>query len=729
VVDFRTTVGELAQTICSTGLAAPAIHDGKYTVIEEHEPRVPVQMFTHRNTRGMSTSRVWIDAPHALKVRHISDQTWEREETFVFADGYDAMSATKIESLDLMGVVRGPQVWRQGRYFLAAAVLRKERMSLETDVENLVCQRGDLVLAAHDSLLGNQVGRVRDINGAVITVDIRLDVAPQAIQARDAEGRILQAEPIVRLIDTSTIEISPTLVAQLQPGCIVAFGDLQSTTSEWLVDKITPGSDFSARIELIEFAPAIHQADLGPIPPYVPPGHTGFLVNLSPVRSLLLYVNEYIYDVQGIPRHEVTVDWDAPLGWTPDHYIVERVYTRPTSLRLVAGQLGARVFLAKTTGTIWRDLVDAMDLDQGGNIVQYIVTPVSMSGRQGEEASASCTLFPDRTPPAKVRFATNILSETVMLIWEKPASPDILFYQIRFTQDVGAQVSWDHMIIVSERVAADTTTKTMHAQTGTYAIRAVDTSGNWSEPAYAMTMIQTLPNIDEVTRLEAHPAWAGTFDNTELQGGNLRLSQSPSGDYYPHGFFFPQSEVVYPRPWMFRLRGELDVRVQPPEDSFGDVNVEIWIGVRGDLPVLSDPWFEPLSHADPLSGKATNFVPLSYLLSTDIEGVAVSWALRLSTKRRDMTPVVHHASLIVDHAERREFGDDVAIQAGGQTIDFAYPFFAPPALAITLNDGQPGDVLIRQNTTGRSFSVEIQNNGTSVSRHIDWQAIGYGKGT
>jgi hypothetical protein len=160
IASERATVGELAQVICATGRAIPVIRDGKYSVIYEAEARAPVQLFNERNSTGLTATHTWPDQPHALRVRYVDENSWTRNEIVCFAPGYDGTNATRYQTLDLDGIVRGPQAWREGMYYLAQASLRRETIELKADVESLVCQRGDLVLVSHDALLGSVGARV-----------------------------------------------------------------------------------------------------------------------------------------------------------------------------------------------------------------------------------------------------------------------------------------------------------------------------------------------------------------------------------------------------------------------------------------------------------------------------------------------------------------------------------------------------------------------------------------
>jgi hypothetical protein len=1121
VVDFRSTIGELCQTVCSTGRAAPAVVDGLYSVMLEDENKVPVQMFTNRNSSGFSISRTWVDQPHALKIRYLSENTWDRQEFYVYADGYDALTATKFENLELMGITRPTQAWRFGRYFQAAAKLRRERLSLQSDIENLVCQRGDLVRIAHDRLLSNFTARVREIDGSLVTMDgylqtdivsdaftvteadsgaanvlpsgwqivgaanagvtvtpvakgtdgrgrgymeleitkaaaagaanliqilpdtmmgeinsddnvvsswemevlsldnfvgdavnvivqptnstggtglgsvsqnfpfplvgdlefyqsvekpgstlglvngwrssleirwdpttdypavmrvrvftpqffvnnrkrdllqrvddvharlipnaeaagavvggigsggqfptgwtqpqfagwtrtitrvakvwsyyefdIRMqanagaaamsiqfvtqqDLPPSKIIFARAQLRLISAvgtPPIARLRATpqteaggfiqnnnspnitlsttqeeefawgpinysvnpataekfamaftftpgnaaeatdATIRIrlpivsegstSPTaglpaepepapLYGQLRAGNgglldsfpilavpaedqvlvgepaskfaraedLLSIGSLGTETSEWLVDKITPGPDFVANLDLIEYAPSVLDADKGAIPPYVPNNGSGILADLPPVRNLILSSTLYAYTAGGVPIHTNLLQWDPPT-FKVAFYIISRLYvvpnpgegnsTPPFDAENVLQEIARVVQRAE-----YVDTIDTRTLRDEGTLIRYYVTPVAASGRRGSAVSVEDTFFTDTTAPPAVNFTTNVMSETTMLIWDRPDIPDLGGYQVRFADRTTGMENplWENMVSVVDSISPALTSLTVHIQTGTYAIRAFDTSGNFGPATYSVTKIDELPNVNEVTRLTEGPTWAGRFDRTEIVDGQLRLAKNTSGAYFSEGWYYPDSAVAYPASWVFRIRGAFRINSFPiGDDPRGDWNAQIWVSIQKAAPKLNSSWFSPLSHADPLAGGPGVYVPLGNVSQTDLVGRLINWAIRLTSKRPTLTAAVTTAWMIVDHSERREFGNDRATGTGGLNINFTRPFFEPPTVSVTLNDGDVGDRIVKSAST-TALTVEVFNNaGVSVNRKIDWQAIGYGKG-
>jgi hypothetical protein len=222
------------------------------------------------------------------------------------------------------------------------------------------------------------------------------------------------------------------------------------------------------------------------------------------------------------------------------------------------------------------------------------------------------------------------------------------------------------------------------------------------------------------------------LESTEVVGDELRLVQ-PGGSYAREGWFYFSAPVLYPEAWTFRLVARVDavgISSDPALTDMADLwDAQIHVSAAKAVPLLNSPWFQPLQTAAPLAANPSSFVPLAALAATDIEARMVTWAVRLISRDPRVTPSVRSVQLVVDHHERTEWGNDVAVGTGGKRIDFASSFYAAPSVAVTINNGQPGDRLVK--TADRDhFTVEIfDSGGASVDRAIDWQAAGFGRGT
>ncbi|MCC6719958.1 MAG: hypothetical protein IT555_18930 [Acetobacteraceae bacterium] len=159
VIDTRSTVFQTLRDIATAGRAAPAMRDGKFSIVEDIPQTVPIQHFTPRNSWGFVGAKVFSETWHGVRVRFVDpDRDWQQAELVVYADGFDETNASRVDTLDLFGCTRRAQALREGRYHLAAATLRPELYELNCDVENLLCTRGDLVRVTHDVPLWGQAG-------------------------------------------------------------------------------------------------------------------------------------------------------------------------------------------------------------------------------------------------------------------------------------------------------------------------------------------------------------------------------------------------------------------------------------------------------------------------------------------------------------------------------------------------------------------------------------------
>lgn len=310
VCDTEETLWNRLTQIAAAGRAGVTCdNDGLYGVAIDRKGLEPVQVFTPRNSWGLSISRDFFKLPHALRVKFVNeDNEFAQDEGFVYADGYDKTTATDIVEWDFPGKTSWKEIWRHGRYYLARTKLRPISISLSTDWEWRLCRRGDLVGVASDVLMNVfgtarvqrlayavdgsllWVGRERDTpvgdDGLpLIPVGVELDdsiefsdpaPARYGMSIRNSAGRPIvyeiqpqYGETSARLLFTNTI--TRAQIPPLQGLATVSI--LGDEYAEYLVANITPGDNASADLTLIPYAPEIMDADQGEIPPWEPPIH------------------------------------------------------------------------------------------------------------------------------------------------------------------------------------------------------------------------------------------------------------------------------------------------------------------------------------------------------------------------------------------------------------------------------------------------------------------------
>ncbi|MFQ5954021.1 MAG: host specificity factor TipJ family phage tail protein [Kiloniellales bacterium] len=284
VVDFSTTVFQVMRDILSTARADFTIQDGKASVVWDDPDAVTVQAFTPKNSHGFKASRTYPKLPHALRVRFVNeDVDWQEDEITVYDDGFTALNATRFETLELWGVTREPQAWREGRYRLAEGRLRPEVVEFQADIEHLVCQRGDKVQMTHDVMLwGLASGRIKSLTtdggGNVTAITLDETVTMEAgksygITIRKAADTTFTTHAVDTTAgNTAILMLSVAIPAGSAPavGEFVQFGISGAETVEMKVKAILPGPELSARIVCVDPAPAVHTSDTGLIPDFDP---------------------------------------------------------------------------------------------------------------------------------------------------------------------------------------------------------------------------------------------------------------------------------------------------------------------------------------------------------------------------------------------------------------------------------------------------------------------------
>ena len=406
VLDSNRTVWEVLQSVATCGRATPTMRDNKYSVIIDSEgTRTPVQMFTPRNSWNLRSTRTYVDEPHALRVKWIDPfANYQPAEITVYNTGHSALTAVKFEEIATFGMTRPEQVTRYGRYMLAQGRLRQERFTIETDIENIVCIRGDMVMVAHDVIdVGGEASRIKEIQGTnTLIVDTGISIfelfeqsESMGIRVRLDTGVISAAIPVTA-IDHSTgaITVSSSLVALgAKAGDLFVYGLVTQTTGSYIVDKIVPGSDLSATIYLEEYAPGVYDAErTGEIPPYIPQGGLSYIG--PPPNNFQANVVEYS-DSGVDPSAIIMLTWAPPDGadkFPPDHY---RLWATDASNK--------EVYVGEVRGLAYRDGPVSLWV-YGGTARRYKVRAFHSRSGLSNAAEASVILpARNRKPPPPPR--------------------------------------------------------------------------------------------------------------------------------------------------------------------------------------------------------------------------------------------------------------------------------------------------------------------------------------
>lgn len=714
VIASKTTTKEALESVASVGRASPVYRDGKISVIRENDTGTPVQLITPKNSRNLVAQMSYIPPVRGVKATYLNaDNDWEQAEESVYNPQYSGPNTTELETLDLPGTTSRTQAIRFARYFIAEGLLRRERASVEMDIENLIAQRGDLVRLSNDVMeVGGFPRRVIKVEGDTITIDEPVLGPNNSVRLRGS-NTILPAT----LIAADAFTLSPG--HGIQKDDILEWGATKTIVADYLVEEVQPGVDLSASVTLVEYRPEVLTAGNGTIPPRVPkPGADGEFA-IGAVQALA--IEQHTEFVERVRLITPVLTWSQPKGGWPASYNIYQVIA------------GVSTLIDNVTETMYRGRpVNQLSIDTV-YAIQYEVQAVTMSDHAGPTTSITTDIRPDTVRPRNVtNFASNILQEEIHLYWDNLYEPDLAYYEVRFSPDTSVETAWANSTMLVAEIPYDATSVTVNARTGTYFIKGVDTSGNFSDvAAKTVTQVNELAEVDLFDTITFDPFAGGTTQDCSVQDGILQLD---FGVY--EGWWFADDTIEFPNPWLIRLVASIRMREYNPSE------------------LLDSEWFDPLANAIPLSPsrqQGDNFVDAQImyktstdaqwhrLITADVNTDIVTFAIKLTTKRTDIVPRVLGASVLADWHERLEAGGDVDISEFGTDIDFTHPF-APiqgvikrPTLTVSLQSANPGDTAVvlphASKPANEGFRIVIYDaNGDGVNGSIDWQAFGVGKG-
>jgi len=730
VCSDQVSVYDRLTEIAAAGRASVSFRDGKWGVVWDVAASDIVQHFTPRNSSGFSSVRAYADLPHGFRVSFINRaNNFLNDERVVYDDGYSAANATKFEGLDFPGVTDSDLIWKHGRYHIAQLRLQRESYSLTTDFEHLVCTRGDRVRVNHDVVRwGLGAARVKAVFAGGVTLD---DTLPMEVgKTYSMRFRLSDGTSLVRTVagingefTTFTFSDTGNLPAV---GDLVQFGENGLESVVLRVKSITPQADLSAKLELVDDAPGILNADKGAIPPFQT-GIPGLIDYRSYTPTDLSFV-ESIWSTSP-PTSVIRLSWQAPAVGRVINYIVQYA------------EKGSGNWFNAGSGAVAS--VDITNLPSGAYDVRVRAAFSNDQLSGWLYAVVDATIFA-KAPPDVSGFRIAVTGDVATLQWDEiDAALGVSHFEIRYSPVPSTLVTWQTASLLRSPVVGQQAQ--LPPLRGAYLIKAISYSDLQSENA--AVIVNTIDGLTAFNAVEARDEDApfpGVKDGTYFDGEALRLDVASDffgvGDIFAPGDFFLSTEGYLQSGYYYfsdivDLGETYNSRVSSQIDAVGEWSSDDFFALEdvfdradffGDVGSLWDVSLE-MSTTEDDPGGSPLWSDWVRFVTGDVSARAYRFRAKLESEQADVTPVVTSLSVSIDMPDRVTAGNDIVVPPGGITVSFTPPYKHLQGVSIAAQGLQTGDyyLITAKNETG--FHIEFKNTaGTSVSRTFDYVAKGYG---
>ena len=524
------SVLEVIRDICAAGRASPALVDGKWSVvIDEAKPNV-VQHFTPHNSWNFEGSKALPKRPDGLRVTYYDqDSDYQQSEIIVYDIGKDSTNAELFESITLPGVTKKSLVIDHAKWHMAQMKLRPELYTLESDIEYLVCNRGDRVKVMHDvPMWGLGSGRIKNrISSTKLQLDEEVPIKAgqqYTIRFRSKTGSSVTRTVAVKTLDGYYNEIdltSPVTQAEADALDLFLFGELNQESQDLIVLSIEPTNNNNARLTLVDYgvtpeyniftqylnlsASTVFESQIT-LPPVLQvqgfgnktPAITGFVSDESVMERVS----------KGVFKYNINVSY-FNASQLPD--IVESVEVQYDLLESQSSVNFRSVFVPFQNGSA--NITDVKE----GETYKVRIRYVGRNGVVGNwTAYADHTVVGKTSPPAQVTeftVAADTSSGQLLLSWHPNLEYDVSTYEVR-TEDTGWGVEDFRRVFYGDSTKAFVKYPTNGSFT--FYIRAVDTSGNYSLVSSVQTFApQPVPNITDIV---------AAFSDTALTSATVTLN-------------------------------------------------------------------------------------------------------------------------------------------------------------------------------------------------------------
>lgn len=692
---------------------------GSITAVQD-APADPVFLFTNANVEGglFTYSGTAKTARHTVALVSWNDPTDGYKLKPEYIEDVEGIARYGHVQTDVtaIGCTSRGQAHRLGQWILYSERLETESIAFACGMDGVYLRPGNVFAVQDQHRAGIRFG------GRIVSAtstSLRLDAA---VTLNSGETYTVQVVLPDGSLETRLVTTAPGTTAVLTVS--VAWSQIPVTPAVWMLTSnlleprlyralsIAEVERHKYEVHGIEHNPTKYDLIEHGLSLRVPRHST---LPSAPSVPANVTLSESLSSRQGVVMATVTIEWE-PVATA----VLYRVNYRRDSGNYVA---------LPETRTPSVELVDVIP-----GLYDVRVVAVNVLQVASLPASASRQIFGKMLPPEDVRGFVVARTDAVLnFSWTAVPDLDLSHYELRQGASWAAGVPLGVTINTQFSIQANIGT--------TYLIKAIDTTGNESVHAAAVT-IGANRDINVVASADDAPVWAGVKTQTYVSPTGVTLDgqrtwsdlTAPWVSYT--GSWFETSDLyssgtyeTVPIDLMQVMTSRVALHPAVEQVAIG----ETWHDYLNPWHTYADPWTTPpnsiaVSYEMAISQDGVTYTPWQTFLSGTYVGRAYKFRVTVaSVDTQRFIPVLTSLLVTIDVPDRVVHFEDVATAPGGTTLTFSPAFVHVRTVTGTIQGGAIGDTFRVMSKTNSTAVVAVYDSaGAAKSGNLDIDVFGYG---
>lgn len=487
----------------------------------------PTQLFTMGNIKKDSFTQKWKsikDIPNVMEIQFMDKDKSYKQDQVAYIDEAALTDGDPMRKKNIrLFTTKMSQAIREARYALKVSKYINRVVSFVAGIDAIAVEAGDVISISHDVPQWGYSGRIKNASSKThVTIDRDVEIGVSAsykLRVRFSDETIEETTVVNAAETTNILDVWPGFSRIPQQYDVYTFGPSTSVKKDFRVISIEKTNKNDVRLTASEYNEDVYDDSEISIPTN----------NYSDLDLSIPTVNSLRLTERLVKLKDGTIETSIDV-W----------YERPSRDNFVQTIRSFRIYLSDDDGESWVPRGETINDNYsiiGGieDMVNYTIAVTTVNGF-GEEtaiansAQTAISIIGKSAAPSNVSsFLVNQSRDRLYLGWTEVDDVDLSGYEIRLGSDwVSGQIlvtgiKGDHYITIDFRTGTSQS----------YWIKAIDTSGNYSETATeAVITIDNIPFQNIIVSYSEQTDWNGTKSNTEKSGNNLIVSTGHlSGTY------------------------------------------------------------------------------------------------------------------------------------------------------------------------------------------------------